>query len=133
MFSTEGFLLPVWIASVLGGFFWAGFNIVSFVWPQRICGENDQQHAYGILGIVSGPAFALGSILGGTFTTVLPQVLFRIGSFEFRHFHFVFALSSLGRLLAVLLISRHSLPFDRKGRTIPQAIVDSFRQIVGWQ
>jgi MFS-type transporter involved in bile tolerance (Atg22 family) len=124
--SREGFLLPVWIVSVVGGFFWAGFNISSFSWPQKLCGKADRQYTFGFLGLLSGPGFVLGSIMGGALTTYLPEVLFHIGSFEVLHYHLVFSLSSLGRILAILLLAHWSLAYDRNTRTIRKCFTDSF-------
>jgi len=129
--AHEGFLWPVWISSLVGGFCWAGFNIASFSWPQRLCGQEERQYTFGLLGFFSGPGFMLGSLLGGVLTTTLPEVLFRLGSFEVLHFHLVFALSSIGRLLAVWLIAHRSLRFDRRGRSIRAALGDAFRSMAG--
>ena len=106
-------------------------RIASFSWPQRLCGQEERQYTLGLLGFFSGPGFMLGSLLGGLLTTALPQVLFRIGSFEVLHFHLVFALSSLGRLLAVLLIARWSHYHDREGQTLRDALNVSFRRMAG--
>jgi len=128
--SQEGFLWPVWITSLIGGFCWAGFNIAAFSWPQRLCGREERQYTFGLLGFFSGPAFMVGSLLGGTLTTVLPTVLFRIGSFEVLHFHAVFALSAIGRGLSIHLISRWSRQYDPSGRTLRRSLVDSFRSML---
>ena len=130
MFAREGFLWPVWTTSIVGGFFWAGFNLSAFNWPQKLCGTANRQYTYGLLGLFSGPCFMIGSLLGGVLTTVLPQTLFKIGSFEVLHFHLVFALSSVGRLISVIYISRKSMTYDRTGRSILQAIKDSFKQML---
>jgi hypothetical protein len=129
VFAWQGFLWPLWIANVFGGFFWGGFGIASFVWPQRLAAQQDQQQAYGFLGLLAGLGFALGSVFGGVLTTLIPQIVFRIGPYVFTHYQVVFILSSIGRLIAILWISEMSLSSDRHGRTIPQAIRDSFRAI----
>jgi MFS family permease len=128
--AAEGFLWPVWIASGVGGFCWAGFNITVFSWPQKFCGREDRQYTFGLLGFISGPAFVMGSLLGGALTTLLPQVLFRLGSFEVSHFHLVFALSSIGRFVAIQLIARWSKEYDPGARTIPRCVKDTFREMI---
>lgn len=128
--SHSGFLWPVWITSIVGGIAWSGFNIVAFSWPQRICRKEDRLHSFGLLGFFSGPGFVLGSITGGMLATLLPEVLFHIGDFEVMHFHLTFALSSLGRLIAVLLLAHWSLIHDRSVRTVRQCITDTFRAML---
>jgi hypothetical protein len=71
-----------------------------------------------------------GSLLGGVLTTVLPYRLFYIGSYEVLHYHLVFALSSIGRFLSVIYIYYKSMDYDRTGRSIPQTIKDSFKQMI---
>ncbi len=127
--AQEGFLWPVWLTSVVGGFCWAGFNVASFSWPQRLCGTEERQYTFGLLGLFSGPGFVVGSILGGLLTTILPQVLFHIGSFEVLHFHLVFALSSVGRGIAVALLERWSLPHVPASQGIWLRFKDTVR---GW-
>lgn len=124
--AEEGFLLPTWIVCVLGGFFWAGFNIASFSWPQKLCGETHRLYTFGLIGLFSGPGFVVGSLLGGVLTTYLPQVLFHIGDFEVLHFHLVFGISALGRLLAIYLICHWSSRVFGNHRTIRECIADSF-------
>ncbi len=123
--SHPGFVWPVWIASVLGGIGWSGFNMAVFSWPQRLCGQSERQYAYGLLGFFSGPSFVLGSMTGGLITTFLPQVFFQIGSFEVLHYHATFALSSLGRLAAIILVAHWSLTFDRSTRSIAECLRDT--------
>lgn len=125
--ATQDRMWPVWVTAVLGGFSWAGFNIVIFSWPQRLCGNEDRQYTYGLAGFFSGPSFVIGSMCGGLLTTYMPHVLFHIGNYEFLHFHLAFILSSLGRLMAVLLIALWSFKYDRYGRPIVRCFVDSFR------
>jgi MFS family permease len=127
--SHPGFVWPVWVASVLGGIGWAGFNMAVFSWPQRLCGQSERQYAYGLLGFFSGPSFVLGSMTGGLITTFLPQVLFEIGTFQFLHYHLTFVLSSLGRLAAIILVAHWSLTFDRSTRSIAECIRDTARAI----
>jgi MFS family permease len=129
VFAWQGFLWPLWIANVVGGFLWGGFNIAAFVLPQRLIGKEYQQQAYGFLGLLAGLGFALGSLFGGVLTTLIPQILFQIGPFVFSHYQVVFILSSVGRLIAVLWISKMSLAVNRHPRTIPESIRDSFRAI----
>lgn len=127
--AREGFLLPAWTVCFLGGFCWAGFNIVSFSWPQKLCGAAHRQHAFGLIGLCSGPAFVLGSLMGGVLTTFLPDVLFHIGDFEVMHFHLVFALSAIGRNAAVVMIARWSLKYDHKKRGVGRCVRDSLAQM----
>ncbi len=129
--AEEGRLWPVWTVCLVGGFFWAGFNIAVFSWPQHLCGEADRQYTYGLIGLFSGPGFVLGSLLGGTLTTLLPQVLFHIGDFEVLHFHLVFAISSIGRAVAIVLITRWSRQVDGDNRSLGQCIGDTFKAMVG--
>jgi MFS family permease len=125
--AQEGFLLPIWIVCVLGGFGWAGFNIAAFSWPQKLCGGVDRQYAFGLIGLFSGPGFVLGSLLGGALTTYLPAVLFHIGDFEVLHYHLVFAISTLGRGLAVALIAHWSHERGHGARPMGRCLLDSFR------
>lgn len=124
--AKEGFLLPSWAVCVVAGFSWAGFNIASFSWPQKLCGETHRQYIFGLIGLCSGPGFVLGSILGGTLTTFLPQVLFHVGNFEVLHFHLVFAISAIGRFLAICMICRWSSRFYGDQRTMRDCIADCF-------
>jgi MFS family permease len=128
--SHEGFLWPAWSVCFIGGFAWAGFNIAALSWPQRLCGVANRQYTFGLIGLVSGPGFVAGSLLGGVLTTYLPDVLFHIGSFRFQHYHLVFAMSAVGRGLAVLLIANWSLDHDSKHRSIWRCLVDTFRAMV---
>jgi hypothetical protein len=128
--AEEGRLWPAWIVCFVGGFFWAGFNIAAFSWPQHLCGDADRQYTYGLIGLFSGPGFVLGSLLGGALTTYLPPVLFHIGDFEVLHFHLVFAISSIGRFTAVLLIARWSLRLNPNDRSVGRCIGDTFKAMV---
>lgn len=130
LFTYEGVLWPVWVTSVFGGFGWAGFNIGAFSWPQKLCGEEDRQYLFGLLGFFSGPAFMVGSLLGGILTTVIPVDLFSIGPFRFQSYHVVFALSSIGRGYAIILISRWSMDADRIPRDMTRCIMDTFHRMV---
>jgi len=123
--AREGFLQPIWVTSVLGGFSWAGFNIAVFSWLQRICGEEERQYTYGLLGAFAGPGFMLGSLAGGLLTTVVPETLFSINAFAVTHFHLVFVLSSVGRMLAIFWIAAKSMGYGRDHRTILRCLVDS--------
>ncbi|MFH1741759.1 MAG: MFS transporter [bacterium] len=125
--SRDGVLWPVWVSAVVGGFSWSGFGIVAFSWPQRMCGKEERQHTFGILGLFSGPAFMVGSLYGGFMTEILPDVLFTIGNFQVLNFHLLFAVSSLGRLTSVALITKWSFPHDLYARTLPRCIVDTFK------
>lgn len=116
MLATKDFLWPVWAMGAVGGFGWAGFNIAAFSWPQRMCGEESRQHAFGVLSMLSGIGFAAGSILGGYITTAAPEELFDLAGFSFTHFHIVFLISALGRCLGLSLITRWSLRYDRNLR-----------------
>ena len=103
--ARQGFLWPVWLTVIVGGFAWSGFNLATFNWPQLMTKPDQRQYALGLLGSVSGATFVVASLLGGTLTTVLPTTLLRIGQFEFLHYHLLFALSALGRLVAVLALA----------------------------
>jgi MFS family permease len=127
--SAPGFIAPVYLTSLLGGFAWAGFNLASFSWPQRFCGKEERQYLFGLIGAFSGATFMIGSLLGGTLTTVLPEHLFSIGDFKVLHFHTVFVLSSFGRLLAVLLVARWTRHYDRSFRSLPQALKAVFKNM----
>ena len=127
--STKDFMLPVWAVSVVGGFVWSGFNIAAFSWPQELCGTANRQYTFGLLNLLSGPGFVVGSLLGGALTTFLPEVLFRIGTFEVLHYHLVFALSSVGRGAAVLLLAKWSLVYDRRFRSVKKCFADSLQAI----
>ncbi|MBE7557800.1 MFS transporter [bacterium] len=134
MLAWPGFLWPIWIATVLSGFSWSGFNLAIFAWPQRMCSRENRQYTYGLLGFISGPAFVLGSLFGGFLTTWLPLSLFHIGSFEVTHFHLVFALSALVRTLALLLIARWSARYELRPRTIRRSLVEGVQRMdVGYQ
>lgn len=127
--AQEGFLTPIWVTSVLGGFSWAGFNIAIFSWLQRICGEEERQYTYGMLGAFSGPGFMLGSLMGGLLTTVIPQTLFTLNTFAVTHFHLVFVLSSVGRMCAIFWIAKKSLRFGRDDRRVFRCLLDSARTL----
>lgn len=127
MWAYDGFLLPVWMVCIFGGFSWAGFNIAAWNWPQHLCRDANRQYTYGLIGLYSGPGFVAGSILGGILTTYLPLTLFSWGGFDFLHFHLVFTISLVARGLAVLLIARWSFDHDRRHRSISECFVDSFR------
>lgn len=127
--AQEGFLWPVWITSIAGGFFWAGYNIALFSWLQRICGTEERQYTYGLVGLVTGPAFVIGSLIGGTLTTIMPQTLFSIGTFEFLHFHLIFAISALGRGMAIQWMSTKSMSFTKNKWTVTKAICESFTKM----
>ncbi len=127
--AYEGFLFPIWSNAFIAGFCWAGFNICVFSWPQRLCGKEDRQYAFGMVGLFSGPAFVTGSLLGGTLTTVLPEVLFTIGGFKVLHFHLLFFLSSIGRLSSVLLIANWSSAHDQTTRSVTRCVTDTVREL----
>jgi len=103
--TRSDFMVPVWIIAVTAGIGWSGFNLASFTLPQSLCGQEKLQHAIGLLGFFSGPAFVCGSLLGGVLTTYLPEVLFTVGAFKFRHFYINFILTSVGRVISLLLVS----------------------------
>lgn len=103
--AKPGFLWPVWLTVIAGGFAWSGFNLATFNWPQVMTRPSQRQYALGLLGSVSGLTFVFASLIGGTLTTVLPTTLFRVGQFEFLHYHLLFALSALGRLSAILFLA----------------------------
>jgi len=109
MLATSVFLLPLWIATLAGGFAWAGFNLAAFAWPQRMTPPESRQYTYGLLDMISGPAFVVGSLSGGLITTVLPQDLRSLLGFPVTCVHVVFTLSTLLRGSAVVLIARLSL------------------------
>jgi MFS family permease len=125
--AEEGRLWPAWTVCIVGGFFWAGFNIASFSWPQHLCGHGERQYTFGMIGLFSGPGFVLGSLLGGVLTTWLPLVLFRLGDFEVLHFHLVFAISAIGRGVAILMIAHWSRPYDHSNRSVLQCLIDTFQ------
>ena len=129
MLAYPGFLWPIWIATVLGGFSWAGFNLAIFAWPQRMCSRENRQYTYGLLGLISGPAFVVGSLTGGLLTTYVPRDLFAIGAFGVTHFHLVFALSALVRLLALGFIARWSARYELNPRTIRQSLAECFERM----
>ncbi|MCB9767090.1 MAG: hypothetical protein H6751_01040 [Candidatus Omnitrophica bacterium] len=123
--ARHGFLWPVWILSMGAGFSWAGYNIVAFSWPQKFCQRKDNFYAAALIGFFSGPAFLAGSLTGGVLTTYLPQVLARIGEFEFMHYHLVFALSAGIRGLAIFIMTGWSKPYVHSPRTLTRCITDS--------
>ena len=129
MLSTKAFLLPLWIATMAGGFAWAGFNLAVFAWPQRMASPESRQYTYGMLGMISGPAFVVGSLSGGVITTVLPQDLGAILGFPVTNFHVVFVLSALLRGIALVLIAKLSLRYDRGLRSVPRCLSDTFREM----
>jgi hypothetical protein len=98
-------LWPVWVAAVLAGFAWSGFNLANFNWPQLMTASGERQYALGLLNTVSGLTFLAASLLGGALTTVLPQTLFHVGRYEFVHFHLLFGLSAIGRLIAIVTLA----------------------------
>jgi MFS family permease len=126
LIPVRGFLLPVWILSVFAGFGWAGFNVATFNWPQELCGEEDRQYTFGVLGMLSGPAFVAGSLLGGALTTYLPEVLFHLGPLQFNSYMFVFVCSTVGRTIALILLCRWTRRHDPELRGFWRCIWDSF-------
>ena len=130
--AKPGILWPVWLTVVAGGFAWSGFNLATFNWPQVMARPNQRQYVLGLLGSVSGAMFVIASLLGGTLVTILPTTLFRIGPFEFLHYHLLFALSALGRLAAVLALASR-VPRDAgrpKARTLA-LVLETLRCMVG--
>ncbi len=100
-------LWPVWAAAVLAGFAWSGYNLAAFNWPQLMTGSPERQYALGVLNSVSGLTYLAATLLGGAASTLLPQTLFHIGSYEVVHFHVLFAMSAVGRLTAIVGFARH--------------------------
>ncbi|MCX8035474.1 MAG: MFS transporter [Candidatus Sumerlaeia bacterium] len=99
-------LWPVWLAAVLAGFAWSGYNLAAFNWPQLMTGSAERQHALGLLNSVSGLTYLAAALLGGAASTLLPQTLFHIGPYEVVHFHMLFAVSAIGRLTAIVVFAR---------------------------
>jgi len=121
--ARPGFLWPVWITVIVGGFAWSGFNLAVFNWPQIMTSPRQRPYALGLLGTASGITFVIGSLLGGLLTTVLPQTLLRIGSFEFLHYHLLFALSAGGRLCAVLFLATRVPEIGPRGKDPAGALI----------
>jgi predicted MFS family arabinose efflux permease len=130
MLTAPGRLWPAWIVMLCAGFSWSGFNLAIFAWPQRMCSPDNRQYTYGMLGMISGPAFVIGSLTGGVLTTVLRQDLFMLMGFQITHFHLVFFLSSIMRGASVVLIAKWSLRYDRTARSIPRCINDTFSRML---
>jgi MFS family permease len=130
VFSEPKFLWPVWVLSVGAGFGWAGFNIMAFSWPQKFCSKKDNFYVSALIGLFSGPAFLVGSLLGGALTTYLPLVLFRVGGFEFMHYHLVFCLTAGVRGLAIVLLTEWSKPYVSTPRGLWRCLRDCFGAMV---
>jgi MFS family permease len=130
LWAVEGFLWPVWILSLIAGFSWAGFNLAAFSWPQVLCGVEDRQYTFGLMGMLSGPGFVAGSLLGGILTTYLPEVLYSSGDFRFLHYHLVFLVSSAARFTAILCLSRWSRRAEQGNCSLFQCMVDCYKEFI---
>jgi MFS family permease len=135
-------LLPrpglVWILIpevIYSGALWTGFNLAAFTIPLDRSPREERTPYLAVFAVVTGLAFFVASVLGGTLANACRDFSFTVGGQTIVNYHLLFALSSVLRLSTVGLLMTLKEPVESR---LP-ALVDMmgaavFRQLLaGWQ
>jgi MFS family permease len=104
--STPTFLLPLWMTSILSGFFWPGITqgLLNLVMDRA---PAEGRGAYvAAFGAVTGVGTFVASLLGGLIASGLGAAMLSIGPLTLDHYAILFVLSSLGRAIMALGFAR---------------------------
>lgn len=105
--ATKGMVWPTFITVGIGGLCWSGFNLAWFNYTQTIGSREDRLATLAIIGFAFGLSYAVGAALAGVCNRITPHYLgFAIGDWELLNYHMIILLSSTGRFLAVLRLTR---------------------------
>jgi MFS family permease len=94
------------ILQILGGVAWAAYELAFFLLFFESIAEEERTSVLTIYNLLNTTAWVIGSLIGG--------VLLLSFDASFRGYHFIFALSSVGRIAALALLAR-----------VPRLVVDS--------
>lgn len=99
LFATPGFLLPIWIDAFLTGLFWPGFTLAQFNMTLLMAPRENRSAYLAMQTVVVGGAGFTAALLAGTLADSLSGFKVGVGHQTLIHFHLLFALSAVLRLL----------------------------------
>jgi MFS family permease len=132
----------LWILAfeaVYSGALWTGFNLAAFNIPIANSPKQSRTAYLAVFSVITGLAFFIASILGGTLAQNWKEIHWQLGPQTVINYHLLFAISSLLRMLAALMVLRFHEPTEKDLPTMIQYMGDSFikrlstaRQFIPW-
>lgn len=118
MLAAPGFLLFIWISSVIDALGWGGvntaiFNLSLFAAPARL-----RMTYLAVLGAAGGLTGCIAGLLSGPLLEWLARGSFAVGSYEWTGYHSLFVLSGVMRLFAYRFLRGIPEPARRSLRDV---------------
>ena len=104
LFPRPGAIGLMWFIAFWSGSSWAGFNLGVFTMPLALAPRAARNYYLAVFGIVTGAVTFAASTLGGGIAQALQSYEWRVGGAVFINYHFLFAVSGLGRFASVLFL-----------------------------
>jgi MFS family permease len=98
------FMYPVFFIPFWAGFCWSGFNLATFTLPLALSPRESRTYFIAAFGIVTGVATFAASTAGGVTAHIAAAYEWKLAGLTFNHYHLLFVLSAVGRLLSIGLL-----------------------------
>ncbi|MCJ7508740.1 MAG: MFS transporter [candidate division Zixibacteria bacterium] len=105
-FITPQNYFLLWVDAVMGGIFWAGFNLAMFTIVLQISPQEGRPFFLASAYFVSGLFTFLASLIGGIIANQLAMFKLQIYGQTLVNFHILFLLSALGRLWGLFVLGK---------------------------
>ena len=112
----------LWVDALMGGIFWAGFNLAIFVIVLQISPQEGKPYFLASTYFVSGLFTFIASFIGGMIAHQLSGFRWQIYGQTLVNFHILFFLSALGRLWGLFVLGKIVEP---KSKPVTQMVSES--------
>jgi MFS family permease len=112
----------LWVDALMGGIFWAGFNLAIFVIVLQISPQEGKPYFLASTYFVSGLFTFIASFIGGVIAHQLSGFRWQIYGQTLVNFHILFFLSALGRLRGLFVLGKIVEP---KSKPVTQMVSES--------
>lgn len=113
LFARPDFLWLIWADALLTGFFWPGFNLATFNLNLQSAPRENRASYFAAISVLCGITGFAANLLGGQIALAFHDFSMDLAGFPLNHYHIIFVLSAVGRLLMLPLALR--LPDEKSG------------------
>lgn len=113
LFARPDFYWMIWADAVLTGFFWPGFNLATFNLNLQSAPRENRAAYFAAISVLCGLTGFVANLLGGRLALAFQDWSGTLAGFPLNHYHIIFVISAVGRLLMLPLALR--LPDERSG------------------